>query len=218
MVQKALIFANGDANDGPMVRRALADAGGALAIAADGGARIAAFYGVQLDRVVGDMDSLDKDELSTLKAAGAEIEQYPAHKNETDLELALIRAAERGATWIRIIGGVGDRIDQTLSNIYLMALPVLKGDDVRLVAGKQETRLLHPGTTAIHGEPGDTISLVPLTGIVRGVRTENLYYPLRDEDLFFGPARGVSNVISASPAQVSLRDGVLMLVHTLGRA
>ncbi len=201
-----------------MVRRALADAGDALAIAADGGARIAASYGVRLDMVVGDMDSLSAGELAALEAAGVQIERYPVHKNETDLELALSRAVERGATWIRIIGGVGDRLDQTLSNLYLMALPLLSGHNVRLVAGKQETRLLYPGTTVIDGEPGDTISLVPLTGIARGVRTENLYYPLRDEDLFFGPARGVSNVISAAPAQVSLRDGVLLLVHTLGRA
>lgn len=217
-MQRAYIFANGDANDGPMVRRALAESGDALAIAADGGARIAAYYGVKLHLVVGDFDSLTDEELDALQTGGAEIERHPVHKNETDLELALIRAVERGATWIRIIGGVGDRLDQTLSNIYLMALPELSGCDVRLVAGKQETRLLHPGETVIEGEPGDTISLVPLSGIARGVRTENLYYPLRDEDLLFGPARGVSNVLSASPARVSLRDGVLMLVHTLGRA
>ncbi len=39
-MKHALIFANGDVNDGPMVRRALAAASEPLVLAADGGARV----------------------------------------------------------------------------------------------------------------------------------------------------------------------------------
>ena len=34
-------------------------------------------------------------------------------------------AVERGATWLRVIGATGGRLDQILSNIYLLALPSL---------------------------------------------------------------------------------------------
>ena len=112
----------------------------------------------------------------------------------------------------------GGRLDQILSNIYLLALPILEGRDVKLVAGKQAAWLARPGKTKINGAVGDTISLIPLKGTVRGVRTENLYYPLKDEDLYFGPARGVSNVMTAHRAAVSVREGVLLVVHTIGRA
>jgi thiamine pyrophosphokinase len=215
---QVLIFANGDANDGPMVRRTLAAAPGALVIAADGGARVAQYYGLAVDLIVGDMDSLAPDELTAFRAQGVEVEQHSVHKNETDLELALIKAVERGANWIRILGAVGDRLDQTLSNVYLLALPILNGCDARLVAGKQETRLLTSGEWTIEGEAGDTISLIPLSGVARGIRTDGLYYPLNDEDLLFGPARGVSNVMNSSAVRVCLREGVLLLVHTIGRA
>lgn len=215
---KALIFANGDPNDGRMVRRALAAAPDAWVIAADGGARLARHFARAVQVLVGDMDSLSADEVNRLADDGAEILRYPAEKNETDLELALKLAASRGARWLRVVGGVGDRLDQTLSNVYLLALPELKGCDARLVAGVQEAWLAYPGMTTIEGAPGDTVSLLPLNGTVSGVRTENLYYPLRDERLVFGPARGISNVMQAASAHVWLRDGILLIVHTDGRA
>ncbi|MDZ4766944.1 MAG: thiamine diphosphokinase [Chloroflexota bacterium] len=221
-MHKALIFANGDVNDGEMVRRALEAAaampGETLILAADGGARAAQHFKMRVQIVIGDMDSLSDAEQATLRAEGAELLPFPAEKNETDLELALTHAVAEGAHWIRIIGGVGDRLDQTLSNVYLLALPVLHQLDTRLVAGVQEAWLAQTGTHPILGAKGDTISLIPLSGVARGIVTEGLYYPLRDEDLHFGPARGVSNVLSDDRASVTVREGALLIVHTIGRA
>jgi thiamine pyrophosphokinase len=45
-----------------------------------------------------------------------------------------------------------------------------------------------------------------------------LYYPLRGETLAFGPARGISNVMTAAHAQITTSEGTLLLVHTEGRA
>ena len=131
---------------------------------------------------------------------------------------AVVAAVDRGATWIRIIGGTGDRMDQTLANIYLLTQPALANRDVRLVAGNQTLWLVGPGDHNLDGSPGDTISLLPLAGDAQNVRTTNLAYPLRGETLRFGPARGVSNVIAATGARVHLDAGVLIVVHTPGRA
>lgn len=214
----AFIFANGDTNDGPVVQQTLATHPGAWIIAADGGARQALHFGLQPQVVIGDMDSLSPEELSNLEQSGSEIRRYPPEKDETDLELALLLAASGGVRTIRLFAALGDRLDQTISNIYLLALPTLHGLDVRLVAGKQEVWLAFPGETTIQGTAGDTISLVPLNGEVHGVRTTALYYPLNNETLRFGPARGVSNVMTGSSASVSLETGVLLVIHTLGRA
>jgi thiamine pyrophosphokinase len=216
--QKALIFANGDIDDGAMVRRALAEAGAALLIAADGGARVAAHYGISPGVIIGDMDSVAPEMLEQLAANGAQVLRHPPAKDETDLELALLYAVGQGATWIRVIGAVGGRLDQTLSNVYLLALPALRGVDVRLVADDEETSLLFPGTLIIDGAAGDTLSLLPISGAARGVMTEGLLYPLAGEALYFGPARGVSNVMTSGQAQVHLGDGALVIVHTIGRA
>jgi thiamine pyrophosphokinase len=221
-MHKALIFANGDVNDGDMVRRTLEVAaampGQTLIIAADGGARAARHFGLRVDTVVGDMDSLSDVEQVQLQAEGTDIIRHPPEKDETDLELAIALARNEGATWIRVIGGVGDRLDQTISNVYLLAQAALAGFDARMVAGKQEAWVMASGEHTIAGAEGDTVSLIPLNGTVHGIVTDGLYYPLRDEDLHFGPARGVSNVMTAPHAQIRIRDGALLVVHTLGRA
>jgi thiamine pyrophosphokinase len=214
---KALIFANGKPKQGAMVSRALAEGKGAHVIAADGGARIAWLFGLQPNVVIGDMDSLSETELNTLEAQGASIQQHPSDKNETDLELALLYAAEQGATWIRVLGAIGGRFDQMLANVYLLALPTLENLDVALVSRKQMIRLLRAGEHELMGQVGDTISLIPISGDVR-VSTQKLKYPLRDETLHFGPARGISNVMESNSAYVSIAEGVLLMVHTEGRA
>ncbi len=218
MSTRIVIFANGELNDGPLVRRALAEAQSGLAVAADGGARLARACGARLDAVIGDLDSLTAAEVAALRASGATVLSYPEEKDETDLELALLWAVEQGAAWIRVIGGIGGRFDQTISNLHLLALPALRGCDARLVAGVQQTWLLYPPEGVIEGAPGDTVSLLPLSGRAVGVRTDGLRYPLHGETLALGPARGVSNVLAEAQARVRLQEGVLLVVHTLGKA
>lgn len=211
-----LIFINGDLNDGPVVRQALNAAG--LVIAVDGGLRHTRSLSMRPHIVIGDMDSADPAWVAEAEAQGAEIRRYPAHKDETDFELALLYAVERGCDSIRVIGAVGDRLDQSLANVYLLALPALRGRDIRLLSGAQSTWIAYPGVTAIDGAPGDTVSLVPLSGDARGIVTEALEYPLRGETLHFGPARGISNVMLSTRAQVTFESGLLLVIHTLGRA
>ncbi len=215
---RALVFANGELNDGPAVRAALARAPEARLIAADGGTHLALALGLTPHLIVGDMDSIEPQALETLAAQGSTIRRVPAEKNETDLELALLAAIDGGATWIRLLGAIGGRLDQMLANIYLLTLPQLEGCDVRLVSGAQALWLIGPGQHAIEGAPNDTLSLIPLAGDAHGVRTEGLRYPLRGETLRFGPARGVSNVLLNTCATVSLESGRLIVVLTPGRA
>jgi thiamine pyrophosphokinase len=216
--QPALIFANGDLNDGPAVRAALAHIQNPLVIAADGGARNALACNLSPHLIIGDFDSLTPAELRMLAANGAEIQRHSMQKDETDLELVLLAAAERGCDPIRVIGGIGDRLDQTLGNVYLLGLPGLRGRDCRMVAGKQTAWLIYPGESAITGTPGDTLSLIPISDAATNITTRGLQYPLRGETLRFGPARGISNVFTETEAGISFDDGLLLLVHTLGRA
>lgn len=201
-----------------MVRHVLAEFADARVIAADGGARQALYFGLTIHTLIGDMDSLDEHELALLSRSVEDIRRYPAEKNETDLELALLFAASAGASQVRIISAIGDRLDQTLANVYLLALPQLTNLDVRIVAGRQECWLAYPGEEVIQGAAGDTVSLIPVGGSAMGVRTENLYYPLHNEVLSLGPARGISNIMQSGTARVWLEKGNLLVIHTLGHA
>jgi thiamine pyrophosphokinase len=183
-----------------------------LVIAADGGAQPLVRAGRRPDVVIGDMDSLDQATLEALAEQGAELRRYPREKDETDLELALLHAAALGATAIDVLGALGGRWDHTLANVALLALPELAGRQARLLADRQ-TLFLVRSSAMLHGRLGDTISLIPLAGPAHGVTTAGLLYPLRDATLTFERARGVSNVLLEPPGQVSVRDGLLLVVH-----
>lgn len=213
-----LIFANGDLIPGKQVSAALelaSQSPDTLIIAADGGLRHIRQLGLIPHLVIGDMDSLTESDLQAAEGDGAEILRFSTHKDETDLELALIAAAERGCDSITVLGGIGDRFDHSISNVYLLALPQLRGLEAQLVSGDQSLRLIFPGEHQVSGHPGDTLSLIPVAGTAAGIVTGDLEYPLRHESLHFGPARGVSNVFLKATASVKFDSGVLLVVHIM---
>lgn len=220
-----LVFANGEIEDARWIEPHLSEATAVLA--ADGGLRHIMALGRWPDVIIGDMDSLPEVTESELSAAGVRMVRYSHDKNETDLELALNYAAENYAGPIRIFGATGGRLDQTLANISLLALPSLVGRDVRLVGPNEQVWLVgdhqvgdhkvsNPQVidqTEIQGEVGDTVSLVPLGGDVVIADTTGLRWPLHDETLHFGRARGVSNEMVSTVATVSVAAGQVLCIH-----
>lgn len=187
--------------------------GAALVVAADGGGNALHAAGLLPHIVVGDLDSLLPEVAVDLQAHGVELRRFPAEKDETDLELALLYAVEQGATRIDILGGLGGRWDQSLSNVALLALPELSRLPVRLLDVGQEAYLVRD-QAEIAGSAGDTVSLLPVGGPVHGISTRGLYYPLSDATLYFERSRGVSNVITTPPAGVSIHSGLLLVIHS----
>lgn len=213
-----LLFANGLATRGTMVKRVLTATPSPSIVCADGGAYNAVDFGYFPQTIIGDLDSISRENVTEYERDGATILHYPAEKDETDLELALYWCAEQGAKAIYIIGGLGGRFDQTLANIYLLSLPQLDGIHVEVVDAEQSIRLLKSGIHTIEGHVGDTISLLPMGDKVEGITTTALQYPLNNESLIIGPARGVSNVMTEDSATITISKGLLILVHTIGRA
>jgi len=190
-------------------------------IAADGGAHHCLALGVHPRFVIGDLDSLDKEDLSQLKAQGSEIIQHPRRKDYTDLELALRYGQDLGVDEILILGALGERWDQTIANILLPAIliPIAQRTDVKnppritILDGNQELFFLRGGDQMeIHGHPGDVVSLIPIAERAHGVTTLNLEYPLLADDLLLGSTLGISNVLLAEHGSVSLIEGLMLCV------
>ena len=204
------IIANGVAPDPETIRYHADQAD--LLLAADGGASHALALNLVPHVVIGDLDSLNEDQKTRLHKAGTHFVVHPPAKDETDLELALLYAVEQEADPIIVLAALGGRLDQTIANVLLLTMPALTEREVRLVDGPQ-TAFVVRGKATIAGEPGDTVSLIPLGGEVKGITTTGLVYPLTEGSLPFGPALGVSNKMTASQARVQIRDGLLLCVH-----
>jgi len=210
----ALILANGELGDLDVARARLAQRAPDVVIAADGGAGYASLLGLQLDALVGDLDSATPEESTRLTESGTELMRRPREKDETDLELALLYAFGRGAEEAIVLGAAGGRIDMTLANVLLLLHPALAGRRIRLWVGRQTAYLLRPPGGEIDGAAGDAVSLIPLQGDAQGVTTHGLAFSLAAETLGSGPARGVSNRIAGPDPSVELTSGALLVVHT----
>jgi thiamine pyrophosphokinase len=195
-----------------------------LILAADGGSRHCRALGITPYAIVGDLDSLDDAARAEWAAAGVKFYSYPTHKDYTDLELALQHALALDATDIILLGALGARWDQTMANLLLPAADELRDARIRLLDGNQEIMLLrggsvNNGTLSITGQPGDTVSLIPLGGDAIGITTEGLEYPLFDGTLYFGATRGISNVLLQEHASIYVQSGLLLcvLLHQTGQ-
>ena len=207
---RVVVIANGPLLKHPLCEHLVTD--NDVIVCADGGARKALALGFTPQVVIGDMDSMEAPLREQLQEEGCRFVEYPPRKDETDSELAIRYALSLGATEVVMLGMLGGRIDHTLANIMLLALPELGEVKVRLVEGHQEVLLIRD-EVVIEGQPGDRLSLLPLSGHVFGIYTEGLEYPLHDGTLRFGAARGVSNVLTASQARVRVGKGLLLAVH-----
>ena len=220
----ALILADGDVPTRVALDAAWPgwDAEVRLVIASDGGARHAKALGLTIDLWVGDGDSIAAADLATLVSSGVPVERSRADKDESDTELAIHAALKLGAGGIIILGALGGtRIDHAVANLGLLAMPELAGCRAWILDARSRISCLRApraggeaATRSLPGGIGDLVSLLPLGDAVDGVTSHGLRFPLVDEALPFGPARGLSNAIAATGASVSLRAGILLIIES----
>ena len=206
---KAIVFANGELHDLPAALALTTEAD--LLIAADGGARHCQRLGITPDLIIGDLDSLTAEERRIWEQAGVRIIKYPADKDETDLELALLHALETGCTEALVLGGLGKRWDQTLANLLLPSYANLAGLVISFWDAGTWFYLISDQQT-IRAPKGTTISLLPIGGDAHGITTTGLTYPLENETLYTGVTRGVSNALLGEQATITLTSGRLLCI------
>ena len=182
-----------------------------LIIAADSGLNNARLLDLSVKTVVGDYDSLGR-----VPEQGPDVEviTHPAEKDETDTQLAIRLALSRGADDIHIIGGLGGRLDHTLSNLAI--LEALAQKKVRCVIedGQNRVRLLQSDSTILPRSGYTYVSLLALDPIVKGVEIEGVKYPLKNAKLTRTFQYAVSNELTGNCALISVKKGDLYIIES----
>ncbi len=207
-----LILANGswnEARDVAWLRRIAEDAD--RVVATDGALDRATQCQLAVDLLIGDLDSLANPANLEQRFPNLEIHRYPEDKDQTDLELAIDWALRQSPKSILIYGATGGRIDHTMANLALLEKGLHSGIPIQIISPSESVQLIqgdHPLDGAI---VGDRVSLLPIS-LFCTVSTQGLLYPLEGEKLFRGQGRGISNVVAATPARVTVESGVLAVV------
>ena len=214
---RAVIVTGGPVGDDAFVRGQCAAAD--LLIAADAGALVLERLGIVPDLAVGDFDTAGPALVARLAAGGIPTETHPVAKDYTDTHLAIVIAIARGATAIVVLGALGGpRYDHMLATALSLAAPAFAGVRIFLVDPLHRMLVLRPGESiALHGTPGEYVSLLALTEEVTGVSGDGLLYPL--PAIFrLGDNIGVSNELIAPTATISVSgSGILLVIQTQQR-
>ena len=205
MIETAVVVASG----APIPRGVLDELPDRVwVVAADGGLDHARSLELDVDLLVGDLDSV-----AHLREHDGAVERHPEDKDQTDLELALAAAAGRpNIDRILVLGGRGGRLDHLLANAAVLAAPSLAHCDVVWITHHTRATVVRTHSF-LHGTPGELVSLLALGGPADGIHTRGLEWSLDGERLEPWSARGVSNRFAAPVAGVRVGSGVLLAVQ-----
>ena len=210
----AYIFTGGKLAVGSMDGLGLHMSEADLIIAADSGYNNASRLGVRPGLLLGDLDSIDRKKLAPDELEHIEKIIVPAIKDDTDTQLAVDTALERGADEIIIIGGLGGRLDHTLSTVFLLEYIKDKGARGVITDGRNRVRIMESGEELTIKRGYKYLSLVGLTDTCEGVSISGVFYPLKDAVLERKYAFAVSNEITADAAEISLSKGILLVIES----
>ncbi len=181
-----------------------------LTVAADAGYHTARRLGERVDVLLGDFDSVG----DIPRDGEFERIQVPAEKDETDTQLAVELALERGAEEIFIIGGLSGRLDHTLSTLAILEDLYARGYHATLTDGQSRVRYIRATSTLIARSSYRYLSLIAADEVVKGVTVEGCKYPLRRANLRRSLQFAVSNEIVGNVALVSVKKGGLFIVES----
>ena len=187
---------------------------GDLVIAADAGYLTAKKMGITPDILLGDFDTLGVENIPE----GIECLRVPAEKNDTDTQLAVQVAAERGVWEIVIIGGMSGRIDHTLSTLAILEdLWERKAGRIyaTLTDGKNRVRFIRSSGTILPRSQYRYFSLVAADELVKGITLDGCKYPLKNGRISRRHQWAVSNEITGNCALIEIKRGGVWIIESM---
>ena len=193
----------------PDVVKALADQAGQI-IALDGALTGCEEHDLQVDVLLGDMDSIKPEALAAFVERGGEVVERPA-QDANDLSKGLAYLEGLGDDACTVMGATGGDPQQEWANLLSCAASSL---EITCVADGHVYRFLQPEVDySIEFDKGAEFSLFALPAAT-GVKLKGASFPLEDGTLEMG-SRGLHNVAVERVVDLSCSEGRLMRMKPL---
>ena len=174
-------------------------------IAADGGLRHTEKLGIAPNAVLGDFDSLG------FCPEGANV--FPVEKDDTDAMLAVRLGLERGCGEFLLYGSLdGPRLDHTVANFQTLQFLADHGAAGYLIGNTTMVTVVKNGKITFPAGLSGTISVFCMGPDAVGVTEKGLFYGLENASLTSGFPLGVSNHFTGEAAEISVKNGSLLVL------
>ena len=179
---------------------------------ADGGANFVFKYGKIPEIIVGDLDSIEKKVLEYYKSKNILIKKFPKDKDFTDFELILkeinkISENKNFVEKIFVVGGLGKRIDMTLSNLFIME----KYKNLVFLQENEEIFYVEK-SFVLKNKKEYEFSIIPISEKVEKLTLKGFKFETDKIDVKRESSRLVSNVILENEASVEFENGKLIII------
>ncbi|ACV40023.1 thiamine diphosphokinase [Leptotrichia buccalis] len=211
MEKKYVIFLNGEYKYSQEFMDKLVSEN-AVCFCADGGANFAFKYGKMPEVIIGDLDSIEKGVLEHYEKKNVLMKKFPKDKDFTDFELILeeISKIEKNRNYLKkifVVGGLGKRIDMTLSNLFLME------KHKNLVFLEENEEIFYAEKPfALENKKGYGFSIIPISEKVEKLTLKGFKFETDKIDVKRESSRLVSNVICQNEANVEFAKGKLIII------
>ncbi len=181
-------------------------------ICADGGIKHLINADIPPDVLIGDFDSCVFDEIKLNPILeGTEIHHHNPIKDDTDMQLCIDFALEKGYDDIRLFASLGGRIDHELSNIYNLKY-IHQNRASGSIISDNDRIYITDSHIKVNRLDGYKLSLISLTDTSEGITLKGLYYPLADASLLQGSSLGISNEFVDDYAEIEVKNGLLLVI------
>ena len=211
MEKKYVIFLNGEYKYSQEFMDKLVSKN-VVCFCADGGANFAFKYGKIPEVIVGDLDSIEKKVLEYYKSKNILIKKFPKDKDFTDFELILkeinkISENKNFVEKIFVVGGLGKRIDMTLSNLFIME----KYKNLVFLQENEEIFYVEK-SFVLKNKKEYEFSIIPISEKIEKLTLKGFKFETDKIDVKRESSRLVSNVICGDEASVEFENGKLIII------
>ncbi len=160
--------------------------------------------------LIGDLDSANPKDIQWAHENKTTIITYPREKDEIDTELALMYVKEKNEKDVVISCVFGNRIDQEIASIYLLAeyielTQVILEENVNVgIVNKEKIE---------EAIPGETWSIIRIGEPVEGLTLEGFKYPLTNENINNFKSLGISNQAIQNQVKITVNKGKVIYIR-----
>lgn len=164
--------------------------------------------------IVGDFDSINRDDIKKLEINSIKKFKYNCEKDSTDSDIAMEIALNMEFSEIYMIAMTGSRLDHSFANLGLLSKANSAGAKAYIINETNKIYLLEESSKIKKDNSYRYISFLAYCDKVENFNIKNAKYDLENYTLYLGDNRTVSNEFLEEDIEVEFTKGKILVIFS----
>lgn len=164
--------------------------------------------------IVGDFDSINRDDIKKLEIDSIKKFKYNCEKDSTDSDIAIKIALKMEFAEIYMMAMTGSRLDHSFANLGLLSKANSAGAKAYIINETNKIYLLEESSKIKKDNSYRYISFLAYCDKVENFNIKNAKYDLENYTLYLGDNRTVSNEFLEEDIEVEFTKGKILVIFS----